>query len=295
MKLSKSNMEIVQAAMANTKDGAGLGFRDFIESLMQRDVQPNIKNTRSRFPTLTMKELELKALFGWVSDWPNGWQLRGIARRLATGNISEYCQFLLMHVRQAVLNHSAGDEEYTEVWPLLYAISIGDQLAIDSFMAISSYPIRTGHPDTRLIYNNVHKLLRAGVTKTKTPMKKPSKGKRPAWLDGMILCLEGIFKRDPAIVAKGIEQHLDGYSKAQRINSLEKIVSFEAHGLYRLAERIDPNLVVQCDTQRELPWDREFHEWSSQNEPVLVLKNFGSCPKPLVKAFDTLYRPPWIE
>lgn len=293
MKLSKSSMAFVQKAMANTEDGAGLGFQEYVESLMRRDVQPNIKNTRSRHPALTVQELEWRTRFGWVSDWPNGWHLRGIARRLATGDIAEFGKFMLMHVRQAVLNHTSDDDEFTEVWPLLQAIGIGDRLTVDSFVAVATFPMRTGHPDTRLIYNSVHKLLRAGATKPKAP--KPAAGKRPAWLDGMILCLEGIFVGDPSRVARGMEQHLDGYGKAQRINPLEKIVSLEAHGLYRLAERIDPNLVADCDTRRERPWDREFHDWSSHNEPVLAPKDFGSCPKPVATAFASLKRPPWTE
>jgi hypothetical protein len=75
---------------------------------------------------------------------------------------------------------------------------------------------------------------------------------------------------------------------------LEKIVSLAAHGLYRLAEQIDPTLVRDVDTERALPWDQEFHIWSTNSRPRLTVKHFGKkCPKPVAEAFVKLKRPEW--
>jgi hypothetical protein len=295
MKLSKSNATVVQDAMANTRDGAGLSFREFIAYWIKYDVKPAVKNLRGRHATLSDQELEWKARFGWISDWPNGWYLRGMARRLSTDNLDEFGLFLQMHVRQAVLNHTSDEDEFTEVWPLLHALAIRDTSAIDRFIKNASFPLKAGHPDTRLIFNCVQALLRSDTSKAKALLKKRASGKTPAWLEGMIDCLEGILAEDAAQVASGLEQHLDGFKKASKINPLEKIISLEAHGLYRLAERIDPKLVAEVDTQRKLPWDQDFHDWSSSHQPVLTMTEFGRCPRPLASAFVNFERPEWMS
>ena len=294
MRLAKSDAAIVTEAMANTKDGAGLGFPDYVAYWLKRDAQPAIKNIRSRYPALTDQELEWKTRFDWISDWPNGWYLRGMARRLATGDIAEFSLFMQMYVRQSLLNLTANEDEFTEVWPLFHALAIQDQPTVDQYVKIATFPLKEGHPDTRLIYNCVHALLCARVSQGKTMLKKRSAGKTPDWIEGIIACMQGVIAHDASQVAVGMEQHLQGFRKATRINPLEKIISLVAHGLYRLAERIDPDLVAQVDIARDLPWDREFHDWSSIRVPTLSLTDFGKCPGPLAMAFVALDRPSWV-
>lgn len=294
MKLSKSDLSAVNQAMLNTKDGAGVSFEEFIAFWMKRDAKPAILNTRNRYPELTEQELEWKIRFGWISDWPNGWYLRGVARRFATGNLDEFGLFIQMHARQAILNHCANEDEFTDIWPLLCAIAIQDELAINQFVKNATFPIKSGHPDTRQIYNCVLALLSSRTSELEKLLKKKPTEKRPDWLEGMVTCLKGVLAQDASQVAAGIEAHLKGFKKAKRINPAEKIISLEAHGLYRLAERIDSSLVAECDIQQTLPWDREFHEWSCGNQPKLTLKNFPKSPEPLANAFLTLKRPAWM-
>ena len=123
LKLSKADASAVSAAVANTEDGAGASFQEFVAYCVGRDVTAAVKNQRPRHPDLTDRELEWNVRFGRLSDWPNGWYLRGVARRLATGNLDEFGLFLQMHVRQAILNHTTSDSEYTDVWPLLVVLA----------------------------------------------------------------------------------------------------------------------------------------------------------------------------
>jgi hypothetical protein len=295
LKLSKADAKAVDAAMADTQRGAGAGFREFIEHWAGRDPTAAVKNLRPRHPDLTDRELEWNARFGWLSDWPNGWYLRGVARRLATGNLDEFGLFLQMHVRQAVLNHSADDDEFTSVWPLLVALAIDDKAAVEEFIRVGTFPLKSGHPDTVRIFNGVHALLRSGTAKSKRTPKAEGQEKKPAWIDGIVACLEGIAARDPAKVAAGLEQHLEGFRKGGRINPFEKIISHTAHGLYRLAAGIDPDLVAAFDPRRGLPWDAEFHDWLSGPRRALSASDFGNCPTPLAAAFVTLKRPKWVR
>lgn len=295
LKLSKADANAVNAAMANTEDGAGAGFQEFVAYWSGRDATASIKNQRPRYPDLTDRELEWNFRFGRLSDWPNGWYLRGVARRLATGNLDEFGLFLQMHVRQAVLNHSADDDEFTSVWPLLVALAIDDKAAVEEFIRVGTVPLKSGHSDTVRIFNGVHALLRSGTAKSKRTPKAQGQEKKPAWIDGIVACLEGIAAHDASQVAAGLEQHLEGFRKGVRINPLEKIISHTAHGLYRLAAGIDPDLVSTFDHRRGLPWDAEFHEWLSGPRRALSASDFGTCPKPLTAAFVTLKRPKWLR
>ena len=293
MKLAKADATAVQEAMANTRNGAGLSFSEFVQFWLRYDAAPALKNTRTRYPDLTEEELEWKMRLGWLSDGIIGWYLRGVAQRCSTDNLEEFAQFILMHVRQSVLSHNPEDSEYTEVWPLLQALAIQDQPTIDRYMKIATFPLKSGHADSVRIYNGVHSLLRSiGNDSPATFNRKP--GKKPAtWLDGILCCLEGISTRDPDKVASGIEEHLQGFRKSGRSSTLEKLISLEAHGLYRLAEQVDKDLVATVNTERALPWDREFHAWSTENRPTLTEKDFGKCPKPLAEAFVKLTQPKW--
>jgi hypothetical protein len=293
MKLPKAYAKAVEEAMANDRDRANLAFDHFVAHWLERDAHDAIANTRTQYPDWSDEDLELAVRFGWISDWPNGWYLRGMARRLATDDLDEFGLFIQMHVRQAILNHVANGDEFTDVWTLLPAIAIGDDLAIDRYVDIATFPLSKGHPDTRTIYNGIHAILRSHASELEKLRRKRLSEKKPAWINGIVACLQGIVSQDSSQVASGIEQHLEGFRKGYRINSLEKIVSLEAHGLFRLAERIDGDLVKDFDPERGLPWDRDFHAWSSITRPTLAIEHFGSCPKPLAEAFVTLKRPQW--
>lgn len=295
LKLSKADVNAVNAAMANTEDGAGAGFQEFVAYWVGRDATAAVKNLRPRFTDLTDRELEWNARFGWLSDGPNGWYLRGVTRRLATGNLDEFGLFLQMHVRQAVLNHIANDDEFTDIWPLLVALAINDRAAVDGFIRVGTFPLESGHPDAVRIFNSVHAILRSRTAEWKRMPKSRGQEKKPAWIDGIVTCLEGIAAHDASQVATGLERHLEGFRKGVRINPLEKIISHTAHGLYQLAAGVDPNLVMTFDHDRGLPWDAEFHDWLSGSRRELSANDFGNCPKPLVAAFVTLKRPEWVR
>jgi hypothetical protein len=290
MKLPKAYAEAVAKAMANDRVQANLTFDGFVAHWLERDAQKAIAKRRAKYPDWPDGHLELNFRFDWISE---GWYKRGVARRLATDDLDEFGLFIQMHVRQAILNHVANEDEYVDVWTLLPAIAIGDDLAIERYVDIATFPLSDGHPVVRTIYNGIHAILRSHASEVEKLRKKRLSEKKPAWLKGIVECLQGIVSQDSSRVASGIEQHLKGFRKSDRITPLEKIVSLEAHGLYRLAERIDGDLVRDFDTERGLPWDKEFHAWSSATRPALAIEHFGDCPKPLAAAFVNLERPAW--
>lgn len=297
MYINKSTSAAVEKEMS-TGD-ANLRFEEYIAGWLKRDPTEAISNRRRRHPEWQDEWLEYNVRFGWISDSPNGWYLRGIARRIATDDLDEFGLFLQMYVRQAILHHRANEDyqnEFTDTWPLLIALAIGDQLAIDRYLEIATYPLSKGHPDVRTIYNGVHALLRGdnAAASELIAVKLSSITKKPLWLTGIVESLQGIVDRNASAFAKGIAAHLKGFPRRSYF-PLERSLSLEAHGLFRLAERISNRLGSEVEIDRDPPWDVEFHQWSAAWTPALSVAHFGACPRSLAAAFVTLERPPWID
>ena len=297
MKLPRQKASDVAAAMLNVHREAGLSFEEFIAYWMQYDATEGIANTRINYPKLTKgpeKWLELKYRFESICDYPTGWYLRAIPRRAATGNLDEFARFIQMQVRQAVLFQCLHGSSYTHSFELLLALAIGDDPAIERFVATATFP-EPGRDRFTTIYNGLHALLRndaAGIDRLRKA--KISNG-TPTWAKGEMNCLQGIAERDASRVAAGIDEHLNGFYKAGWVDPMEKILSLQAHGMFRLAERIDPKLVRGVDTDRDAPWDREFHAWSTGCTPKLAVSDFGDCPEELCAPFVTLEIPEWLS
>jgi hypothetical protein len=298
MKLPKNKASDVAAAMLNEHTEARLSFKEFIAYWMQYDATEGIANTRVNYPKLTEKGpemwLELKYRFESIGDYPTGWYLRAIPRRAATGNLEEFGRFIQMQVRQMVLFQCVHGSSYTHIFELLLALAIGDDPAIERFLATATFP-ESGHDKFTIIYNGVHALLREDAAEIDRLRKAKISKSTPTWAKGQVHCLQGIAERDASRVAAGIDEHLNGFYKAGWIDPMEKILSLQAHGMYRLAERIDPKLVRKFNTERDVPWDREFHAWSTGRGPALTVGDFGDCPQELCTPFVTLEIPPWLD
>jgi hypothetical protein len=298
MKLPKNKASDVAEAMLNEVTQAKLSFQEFIAYWMQYDASEGIANTRVNYPKLMKKGperwLELKYRFESICDYPTGWYLRAIPRRAATGNLDEFGRFIQMQVRQMVLFQCVHGSSYTHIFELLLALAIGDDPAIERFLKTATFP-ESGRDKFSTIYNGVHALLREDAAEIDRLRKTKISKSTPTWAKGQVHCLQGIAERDASRVAAGIDEHLDGFYKAGWIDPMEKILSLQAHGMYRLAERIDPKLVRKFNTERDLPWDREFHAWSNGRVPKLAVEHFGDCPADLCAPFVTLEIPPWLH
>jgi hypothetical protein len=291
MQLSAFATKDIERRMSEL-DGS-LSFDEFIEQWTKRDSATAVANVKKSHPKWPAKFLPFYVQFGWISDNPDGWYLRGVARRFAMDDLDDFGLFIQMHVRQHVLNHDpGGDDEALEIWGLLKALAIADDEAIDLYLSRLTFPVTYGHPDTMAIYNGVQAILRSDNSQQTALLKAKRSKNKPDWLSGTIECLQGIVSGQPKIVASGLERHLAGFRKAPRLSSLEKLISLDAHGLYRLAERVDPELVKAVDAHRDLPWDRDFHEWSNEWRPSLAIDHFGNCPKELAQVFVKLENPP---
>ncbi|HWB08176.1 MAG TPA: hypothetical protein VG826_02940 [Pirellulales bacterium] len=291
MKLPKQSASAVVEAMS--REETKLSFEGFVAHWLQYDARQGIANWRERHPTWPEKWLERRYRFLLICDPLNGWYLRGIARRAATGDLDEFGLFIQMQVRQAVMLQPAADNSATDVNELLLpALAIGDQPAIERHLAKATFPKPGAH---MVVYNGVQALLRDDPAEIDRLRKAKVPKSTSARTKGLVHCLQGIAAGDASRVAAGIEEHLNGFYKAFCIDPIEKILSLDAHAMFRLAERIDPKLTLEFNTDRDVPWDREFHAWSTDWLPTLAVDHFGDCPEDLCAPFVTLEIPPWLD
>ena len=71
------------------------------------------------------------------------------------------------------------------------------------------------------------------------------------------------------------------------------LIDPHVHGLYELCQRFSPEVVQEFDTQRKLPWDREYYEWSSGIDDIKEFYDVDAIPEvmhPWLLKFEPM---PW--
>lgn len=85
MKLPEHAASAVVEAMS--REETKLSFAGFIAQRMNFDATEAIANMRPQHPGWREEWLERRFRFERISDWADGWYLRGVARRAATGDL----------------------------------------------------------------------------------------------------------------------------------------------------------------------------------------------------------------
>lgn len=110
-----------------------------------------------------------------------------------------------------------------------------------------------------------------------------------AWLQ---TCLQGIIENQPSQVAQGLQAQVDK-ERAARDKLNFGIIDFSAHGAYRLAREISPDLVAGFDVTQAFPWDAEFHTWTEQHPNPLEGLDLSRISPLLHDALVRLEPPEW--
>lgn len=120
-----------------------------------------------------------------------------------------------------------------------------------------------------------------------------TKGKKPPWLTAWYIVLKAIADRDPSAVAEGLQGFL---ARFRRLNhDYDAVVNLDAHGLYQLAQSLDPNLVSQFDTEQAYPWDAEFHAWCTANADPLAGIDLNGISNDLHQVVIERTTPIWMQ
>lgn len=281
-----------------------LSFEEFIarlwdvessESVRRKNAVDYVEERRSRvaekFQGLSMEQIDV-----YVSLEQIDWRLRNccLVRRVLREDPSEAGRGLsvLYRVRNAI--PGLWSPEFDEVCPL-YATHHADiaRRVSSKFLA---------HNVDRKVrdfdYIDLRQLACASIIEGDARLlsqlwAEMAKGKKPPWLIAWYVVLKAIADRDPTAVADGLQEFLARYRHVNR--DLDAVINFDAHGLYRLAESLDPELVAGFDTQQGRPWDAEFHAWSAANRDPLSGVDLSGVSAELHQLVIEGSPPDWIQ
>jgi hypothetical protein len=191
-----------------------------------------------------------------------------IARRFALDDPSELGRGL------AVLNRLREIGERLDSPSLRAGFEYDRQLeacALHDFHLAREYtlgqrPGRHAIPDNyELADVGVTSILQRNDATLEVAVAEMSRRKVRPWMQGIYACVAGIAARNPAKLQAGLRLHLDGMRALRQKDDLDEAIVLNAHGLYRLAEWVSPELVAGCDLELPLPWDGAFHAWCEAN------------------------------
>jgi hypothetical protein len=270
-----------------------LTFSQYVERCVSEDRSSAVSETQAMVPDWPSEWIDWHYLLFELADVPNGWLDRGVARRFTDGNIGEFAKFILMNARQEMVLHVPCDDEYTISWAILQSLAVKDDVAFEKLLDRLSFPIIARSPHHHF-YNSLVALLRDDSDGLEKSAERGLSVKQPKWLRGLHQCVTAIDAADATSFAEGLNEHLTHFSKSFHPDPLETIVSFASHGIYRLAQLKQPDVIKHVEPKRVLPWDEELFCWLGSNAATLTDADLANCPSPVIDAFTSLEPPHWL-
>ncbi len=257
-----------------------LEFAEFIAKLWDVELYETIKRGNAskfvekrrnkleeKFPSLTAEQIDTLLSLQQID---RELQHTCITRRVLREDPSEvgHGMSLLHRVRDAMLGPQ---RRFDDVGPLCSTHHLDIARKVSSeFLSVMSKKDFKNHD-----YIDLRQLAFASIMAGESEMlprlwSEMTKGKKPPWLTAWYVVLKAMSDRDPSAFAEGLQEFLGRFRRLNQDH--DAVINFDAHGLYRLAESLDPKLVAQFDTQQSYPWDPEFHAWCDANpDPLLGL------------------------
>ncbi|MCC9603354.1 hypothetical protein LOC67_22625 [Stieleria sp. JC731] len=258
---------------------------------MERDPSRAIENQRRKHPDWPSEWLEGRVRLRWICDG-NGWLIRGVSRRILSGDVDELQLFLEMHVRSRFHWYYKNDEEYTEIWELLTALAIDDHVTTKGHLKTATFPlVKSRGGEAARLFNAVHQLLRDPETSIEHLDLHTTKS-CATWLCACLEFISALVRRSQNDVEIALNAILTGYRRTPQINLMEKAIAFCAHGLFRLGHLTAPEFVIEPPTEPSLPWDAALYK-ASKDRQIISHEHFSNLPKWLVSSIVDLKPLPW--
>lgn len=288
IKLARSVME---------HDGGQMTASEYLEnSLSDAPDDDEIQSVIEDYPGLTEAEARSFSVFMRCADLEDGWLKRGLARRLILDAPEDLASFMSVAARISFIWESDPDNEYMRVFDILHAYAARDYKCADALLKRQAYPLKSGHPDTVLLYNAVHAVAFSNNQQLEAIVERmKSRKKVTKWIQGAFEVFAGIHEQAPSLVANGLSTVLRAKSLHAGMMSLRKYICLEAHGIYRLVESCGNSLVEEVDVMVGLPWDRDFHVWTQSNSDFSVDFCSLGLPRDIRDGLSSLSTPPFMR
>ncbi len=216
-----------------------------------------------------------------------------VARRITLDDPAELARGLFVTNRFDMLNWGF---QFQACDLVLSLFAVRDMAAIDH-LAERTTVGETQYPnhETSLCSKAAEALIKRDFDALRPVIDRLKRKKVSAWMQHKIACLLGIADRQPDQITQGLHGMLDSYQMRRDEDSHSTFMVFnvEAHGLYRLAEWISPDLVAGFDVTQSFPWDAEFHAWVETHEHPLDGLDFRGVAPLLRDAILDLKVPDW--
>lgn len=291
MRFPKTYVDEACVSIANPELDHRLNFQEFVASCMDRDPSRAMENRRRKNPDWPVEWLEGAVRLRWLCDG-NGWLVRGTARRIVSNDIREFQLFLEMHVRSRFHSYCKNEDEYVEIWPLLVSLAIDDRVAEARYLDIASFPLKNSRGgEAARLFNVIHQLLREPGTRVSDLDLRTTKG-CAVWLRSCLRFVKAFVERNRSEAEDTLNDILQGFRKSPQINLMEKAIAFCALGLYRVCDRVAPDLGLPVPTDSNLPWDSKLYNASADRQAISRI-HFDGVPEWLCGSIVDLRPLPW--
>lgn len=123
---------------------------------------------------------------------------------------------------------------------------------------------------------------------------RPPDQKEEGFVEALYNFLVGVARHQPALVAKGLSDHILAIKNMRLKDDLDDAVNLAVQGLYRMCEWIDPDLVSEFDVDQPRPWDAEFHRWCEEHPDPLADVDLTSISSDLHEIVVRNQWPEWL-
>lgn len=177
--------------------------------------------------------------------------------------------------------------------PILHAVAARDFEAANHLA--STYPPIIEKPldlQYSAQYTAVVALLRQDRELLEQAIAKFKKT-NPAYIKAINGVMVAVASGSANDFAEAFKKMLSGYRQYMFGDELYGLIDPHAHGLFDLCRRFSPDVVKDFDTQRKLPWDREYFDWASRIDDIVCHFQIDKIPdimRPLLLQFEPI---PW--
>lgn len=178
--------------------------------------------------------------------------------------------------------------------PLLQGLAVGDRLVVQRFIETME-PWNEEPGGFNIKCHGVVAVLNRDWAALKRGLSQPPSHTSEEVYMVLKDFLLGLMNNDPHETATALQNFFD-ISKRQRIKGwLRNAFDYETHGLFHLAEGINPQLVANFDKLQSRPWDSDIYNAVSRGRDPWDHVDLRNISIELHDAITTLSRPVWWE
>lgn len=245
--------------------GAGVSLAEYISVKQDKYFSTLLPKIRNVNPDWSEDQVVAGAVRHLLAGEELLW--RGIAKRLADDDAAELARSVSLYARLELWDGTRDEcgDFLNFSQDMLRAMAAGDGFVIQRFAAVAPNYSEQGPWDARVLHNGVIAAINRDEEHLAKAIDDFSRWEKPPkYLSCLYTALNGLLKKDKTLVHAGICSFFKVSGKLHQDDTILKVISLEAHGIYELCRWFDPELTVSFDRTQGLPWDRQLCDWVAE-------------------------------